>query len=57
MNVDPIRWYKSKVDWWIAVVLCVPPTVSLIVVVPLFWDGKQSEIPVAIGAILLVCGI
>ena len=57
MNDDSIRWYKSKVDWWIALVLCVPPTVSLIVVVALFWDGKHSEIPAAIGAILLVCGI
>ncbi len=57
MSVDSIRWYKSKIDWWIALVLCIPPTVSLIVVVALFLDGKQSEIPVAIGAILLVCGI
>ena len=57
MNVDSIHWYKSKIDWWIALVLCVPPTVSLIVVVSLFLDGKQSEIPAAIGAMLLVCGI
>jgi len=57
MHDQSVRWYNSKVDWWIALLLCVPPTVSLIVVVSLFVDGKQSEIPAAIVAALLVGGI
>lgn len=57
MNGDSIRWYKSKVDWWIGVLLGVLPAVPLIIVVSLLVDGKTSEIPAAIIGMLLVCGI
>lgn len=57
MNEDSIRWYKSRTDWWIALCLCVPPTASVIVLCSAILAGRQSEIAVAVGVILLVSGI
>lgn len=33
------------------------PTVALVVLPSILWGGKESEIPWAIGAVLIVCGI
>ena len=27
MSAAPIRWYPSKIDWWIVPLLCLPPAV------------------------------
>ena len=57
MLAEPMRWYRSKVDWWLAAILCVPPVTSITVCVALALSGKMSELPVGIGSVLLVFGI
>lgn len=50
-------WYRSKVDWWLALVLCVPPVASVSVCIALVLDGKMSELPIGIGSVLFVAAI
>ena len=57
MFAEPTQWYRSKVDWWIALVLCVLPVVSAVVPIALVLDGKTSELPWGIGGILFVGAI
>ena len=57
MNEDPIRWYKSKTDWWIALALCVPPIAALVVLVSSIVAGRLSEMLVALGVAVLVAGL
>ncbi len=57
MFAEPTQWYRSKVDWWIALVLCVLPVVSVAVPIALVLDGKSSELPLGIGSILFVGAI
>jgi hypothetical protein len=57
MLAESMQWYRSKVDWWLALVLCVPPVASIAVCVALVLSGKASEIPWGIGSVLLVFGI
>lgn len=49
-----IRWYKSKVDWWLAPLLMLPPIATLWVTAAAFWRGNGSEIAVGGGAMLWV---
>ncbi len=53
----PAQWYRSKVDWWLALVLCVPPVASVSVCIALVQAGKMSELPIGIGSLLLVVAI
>ena len=57
MNNDSLRWYRSKVDWWIAALLCVPPIAMFAVSGAVLFGEKRSEWPMAVIAILFVCGI
>lgn len=50
-------WYPSKVDWWLAVVLCLPPVASVAVTVSLVLDGRSSELIWGLASILLVIGV
>ncbi len=57
MPAETMRWYRSKVDWWLALVLCAPPVAAIAVCAGMVFDGKFSELPWAIGTILGVFGI
>src|SRR5438093_13344205 len=57
MSTDTMHWYPSKVDWWLALVLCVPPVASVTTCVALALGGKKSELTVGIAAVLIVVGI
>ena len=57
MLAETMRWYRSKVDWWIALILCMPPVVSIAVCVALVHDGKTSELPWGLGRVVLVFGV
>jgi hypothetical protein len=57
MAVETLRWYRSKVDWWIALVLCLPPMVAVGVCIALVMDSKTAELPIGILVILLVIGV
>jgi hypothetical protein len=49
-----IRWYKSKIDWWLAPLLMIPPIATLGITAAAFWRGNGSEIAVGCGAMLWV---
>jgi PH (Pleckstrin Homology) domain-containing protein len=57
MFAETMQWYRSKVDWWIALLLCLPPVASIAVCVALVLDGKISELPWGIASVLLVLGV
>jgi Bacterial PH domain len=57
MTAETMQWYRSKIDWWIALLLCVPPVASIAVCVALALDGKTSELPWGIASALLVVGV
>ncbi len=54
---EPARWYRSKVDWWLTPLLCLPPLFSIAVCISLALSGNTSEWPWAIGGILFVVGL
>lgn len=54
---ETTQWFRSKVDWWIFPLLCLPPLVSLAACVALVLGGKTSELPWGIAGVLLVFGI
>lgn len=60
MIAGTIEWYPSKIDWWLALLLCVPPVASIAVcvaMVPLALAGMTSGLLVGIASVLLVFGI
>lgn len=54
MLTESTHWYPSKVDWWVAVVLCIPPLSSIVVCVALALGGKQSEMLIGLAAAFFV---
>jgi hypothetical protein len=57
MSSEPAQWYSSKVDWWIAALLCVPPVASVAAIVGLVAQGKAGELPLALGGIAVVAAV
>ncbi len=57
MPANTMEWYRSKIDWWIALLLCLPPVVSSAVCADMVLNGKISELPWALGSMLLVAAI
>jgi hypothetical protein len=57
MSAEAMRWYRSKVDWWIALLLCAPPVASVAVCVALALGGRASELPWGIASVVFVFGI
>lgn len=57
MTDETMQWYRSKVDWWIALILCAPPVVSTGACVALALEARTSELPLGIASVLLVVGI
>ena len=55
--METMRWYRSKVDWWLAPLLCIPPVASIAACIALVLDGKTSELAWGIGGVLLVFGL
>jgi hypothetical protein len=52
-----IRWYKSKVDWWIVPLLAIPPVVASVVAATSVINGEPAELAWGFGALLFVTGI
>lgn len=57
MPDDTIHWYRSKVDWWIGLILCIPPIAAITVCVASIKEGKSSELLAGIISVALVAGI
>jgi hypothetical protein len=57
LDNNSIRWYKSKVDWWLAPLLAIPTVVSLVVAASTFKTGVPMEMAWGFGSLLLVAGV
>ncbi len=57
MSADAIRWYRSKVDWWLALLLILAPVVSVSACVALVVDGKTAQLPWGLAGVVLILGI
>lgn len=42
-------WYRSKVDWWLAPLLCVPPVAAISVCVAAFLRGDTTELLIGLA--------
>lgn len=52
-----IRWYKSKVDWWLVPLLAVPPVVASVVATSSARTGDPIQMAFGFGSLLFVTGI
>jgi len=57
MDSQPMHWYRSKIDWWLALLLCLPTVATIAVCTGLLLDGRYSELPWGIATGLFVVGI
>jgi hypothetical protein len=57
MVADTVRWYRSKVDWWMVPLLCLPPVALVVACIALALAGKTSELPLCVAILLLLAGI
>jgi hypothetical protein len=57
MPAATMQWYRSKIDWWVAVLLCVPPVASIAVCVALVFGLGASGLAWGLPSVLLVLGI
>ena len=54
MPDEAMQWYRSKIDWWVALLLCLPPVAAIAVCVALALDGKTSGLPWGVASVVLV---
>jgi hypothetical protein len=52
-----MRWYPSKIDWWLVPVLGVPPVAAVAVCVAFGFAGSTPGLLVSAAMALLVAGI
>ncbi len=57
MSVEQLRWYRSKIDWWLVPVLCLPPLVALAVCVAFVLAGSTFGILLGVAVAVAVAGI
>lgn len=53
-DLDSVRWYKSKVDWWLVPLLALPPTVSVVILVQMLLVGDFWGILISVGVLAFV---
>jgi hypothetical protein len=49
-----MQWYRSKVDWWIGLLLCLPPVTAVAACVALAQGGNTSDLPWGLAAAVFV---
>jgi hypothetical protein len=52
-----MQWYRSKIDWWIALILGVPPVAALTVCVAFALAGRTAGLVVGLAMALFVLGL
>jgi hypothetical protein len=57
MSAEQVRWYRSKIDWWLVPVLCVPPVAAVAVCVAFALAGMTSALLVGVAMLGFVAGI
>lgn len=49
-----MRWYPSKVDWWLGAALCALPGAAVVVIVAAVRSGTWTDVLLALGMLLFV---
>ena len=57
MSTEELRWYSSKIDWWLGPVLCLPPAMALFVFVNSVLTGSMAGLLLGVVTTVLVGGI
>jgi hypothetical protein len=57
MSAEQLRWYPSKLDWWLVLVLCVPPVAAVVVCVAFAIVGLTSGLLVGVAMAVFVGGL
>jgi hypothetical protein len=57
MSAEATQWYRSKVDWWVGLILLIPPAASILTCVALALDGQTSALPVGVAAVVFVAAL
>jgi len=57
MSDEIMHWYRSKVDWWLALILCMPPIASASVCFSFVRMPNPTALAWAAGSVLFVLGI
>ncbi len=57
MATEQPRWYKSKIDWWLIPVLCIPPVVSIVVVVSFAIAGEMTGLLIGAAVAVFVAAL
>src|SRR6516162_1603231 len=57
MSAEQLRWYPSKIDWWVVPVLCVSPVAAVVVCVAFALAGSTPGLLVGLAVAVLVAGI
>ncbi|HEY8505537.1 MAG TPA: PH domain-containing protein [Gemmataceae bacterium] len=57
MSAEQLRWYRSKVDWWLVPVLCLPPAAAVAVCVASALAGSTPGLLAGVAMAVLVAGV
>lgn len=57
MSAEPLRWFPSKIDWWLVPVLGVPPVAAVAACVASALAGSTPGLLVGAAVAVLVAGI
>jgi hypothetical protein len=57
MAAETVKWYRSRVDWWMVPVLCVGPLAAVAACVALLLTGQISLLPWGLAGVLLMLGV
>jgi len=49
-----MRWYPSKIDWWLGVALCVAPIAAVVAIGAAVQSGTWTDVLLALGMLLFV---
>jgi hypothetical protein len=57
MPTDTMQWYRSKVDWWMVPLLCLPPVASVAACVALALAGQTAALPWGLAGVVFVLAL
>jgi hypothetical protein len=57
MSAEQVRWYRSKIDWWLVPALCMPPVAAVVVCIAFALTGLTPGLLVGIAMVVFVAGI
>jgi hypothetical protein len=57
MPAGTMQWYRSKIDWWVGLLLGLPPLTMIAVCLALLFDERTAGLPWVIAGVLFIFGL